>query len=365
MKIFRSIIAGLIIVMTASLACAQTLYKIESVNSGKVLDVPADQTNINGVVIQQWDWNGGLQQQWTIQDVGNGLSKIVNARSGKVLDVLAGQVDFNGISIQQWDWIGGTNQQWSVQDTGGGNYIFVRAGTGYVLDVEGASPENGARIQQWGYWGGAQQQWRLIPVGECLSVTADSVATSANPVVGTSYEVYANNVQNAIRVLFPTWTDANGQDELIWYEGVYDAANNRWKCTVNLSEHNNENGSYTTHVYAIGTNGGQYWLGATNVAVANAGSRSVGAHSYGGMPDYRGASFVVPPCTVQIELEPHNDPIDGLSQVSVQLDGDSEGSRSWVAYGTNSDGISTTSQGGSINISAYAYYGYARITLSW
>ena len=59
---------------------------------------------------------------------------------------------------------------------------------------------------------------------------------------------------------FPTWTEAGtvegNQDDLIWYP----ATNGSWNvdghyynfcCTFNVSEHNNESGSYVTHVYTI------------------------------------------------------------------------------------------------------------------
>lgn len=48
--------------------------------------------------------------------------------------------------------------------------------------------------------------------------------------------VYAYGVQNATAVRFPTWSLANGQDDLIWYEGV-NLGNGTWKATVNLASH--------------------------------------------------------------------------------------------------------------------------------
>ena len=56
----------------------------------------------------------------------------------------------------------------------------------------------------------------------------------------------ANGVGIA-RVLFPTWTEKKGQDDIIWYEGEY---NGRWICHVNISDHKNEQGTYITHIYA-------------------------------------------------------------------------------------------------------------------
>lgn len=56
-------------------------------------------------------------------------------------------------------------------------------------------------------------------------------------------------------VAFPTWTDANGQDDLFddWGNTAsvrVPISGNTYSYRVNISEHNNEGGSYTTHIYA-------------------------------------------------------------------------------------------------------------------
>ncbi len=257
--------AGVILLMTAAFVSAQTLYKIESVNSGKVIDVYINSLD-EGADICQSDWNGGLNQQWTLQDVGDGLSKIVSARSGMIMGVLGAYVD-EETPVVQLNYNGGGNQHWRIEDIGDGRCIIVRSDTGSVIDVYGRSMDEGVNICQTAWAGEYSQQWRLIPVGEVQPVTGDSITFSANPVTGLSYEVYANNVQNAVRVLFPTWTDANGQDELVWHEGEYDAANNRWKSRVDLGAHNEESGSYTTYVYAMGANGEWHHLFGATVEV--------------------------------------------------------------------------------------------------
>jgi len=101
-------------------------------------------------------------------------------------------------------------------------------------------------------------------------VTAQSITTNLTArapdgsflAYGNSFEVYANGVVGAASVSFPTWTVTNGQDELKWIEGVFDAANNRWKAVVNRSSHNNEFGLYSIHVYAINGVGAQNGIGS-------------------------------------------------------------------------------------------------------
>ena len=68
-----------------------------------------------------------------------------------------------------------------------------------------------------------------------------------------SFTVEVTGVGDAISgvsmVRFPTWTKANGQDDIQWYAGT-NHGNGRWTYTVNRKNHNNEFGEYITHVYA-------------------------------------------------------------------------------------------------------------------
>ena len=60
-------------------------------------------------------------------------------------------------------------------------------------------------------------------------------------------------------VAFATWTDFNHQDDILWKEGTING--NTVTFRANISEHNNENGGYTTHIYAYDTSGNYYAKG--------------------------------------------------------------------------------------------------------
>lgn len=60
-------------------------------------------------------------------------------------------------------------------------------------------------------------------------------------------EVGIMGAVNASRVQFPTWSDANGQDDTVWYEGV-NRGNGNWNVEVNSANHR-DIGAYSTHVY--------------------------------------------------------------------------------------------------------------------
>jgi len=77
-------------------------------NSGLVIDVPNASPD-NGVVIQQYPYNGGSGQKWQCVPVGNGYFKIVNMNSGLVLDVPSTS---SHSPLLQDSYSGGSNQQW-------------------------------------------------------------------------------------------------------------------------------------------------------------------------------------------------------------------------------------------------------------
>ena len=65
---------------------------------------------------------------------------------------------------------------------------------------------------------------------------------------GFNITMYDSGVE--ANVQFPTWTNNNGQDDLVWHSGTFNA-NNYWTCRINRSDHKNETGTYTVHVYRV------------------------------------------------------------------------------------------------------------------
>jgi hypothetical protein len=136
----------------------------------KVLGRPWFSEN-RGTLIQQYDFNGGQNQQWEIvyltSDTNtpgepNDYFVIVNEWSGKVLDVPGFATD-DQVQIQQWIFNGGTNQQWKfVYDDNTHSYLIVNRNSGKVLDVPNGSPNDGVIIQQYhDNGGGMNQRWLL------------------------------------------------------------------------------------------------------------------------------------------------------------------------------------------------------------
>lgn len=65
------------------------------------------------------------------------------------------------------------------------------------------------------------------------------------------------------QVQFPTWSDEDGQDDIVWHNAELDASG-RWKVTVDLQRHKPGN-AYTVHVY-VKKDGETVFADSTHVA---------------------------------------------------------------------------------------------------
>lgn len=62
-------------------------------------------------------------------------------------------------------------------------------------------------------------------------------------------DVYAYTNDSSIwKLEFPTWTNYNWQDDIIWHNGT-SIGNNVWYCRINASEHRNETSGYIIDIY--------------------------------------------------------------------------------------------------------------------
>ena len=83
------------------------------------------------------------------------------------------------------------------------------------------------------------------------SITEDKVSDITNDGYTITCKVTDNVTVS--RVVFCTWTEANGQDDIVEEDGV--ASGDTYTYRVNRSDHNNEYGNYITHIYAYDYSG--------------------------------------------------------------------------------------------------------------
>jgi hypothetical protein len=134
-------------------------YKVLAGHSGKCMEV-ADSSTASGANMQQWDYTGGQNQQWSLENAEeSGYYKIVNRNSGMCVQVQDWSTSDGG-NIQQGTC--GTyqnNQEWSFVKEGD-YYQIINRNSGKLIDVQACSLTNGANLHQWSYYSDAAESQR-------------------------------------------------------------------------------------------------------------------------------------------------------------------------------------------------------------
>ena len=100
---------------------------------------------------------------------------------------------------------------------------------------------------------------------------ADLAITGLNNTTG-SYDVVISNLiapRGFKEVLVPTWSEKNGQDDIIWYKATKQA-NGDYKVTVRSNNHKGDSGLYNSHVYLVDNDGKFIGLGGKSVSLKRA-----------------------------------------------------------------------------------------------
>ncbi|MFE4569802.1 GBS Bsp-like repeat-containing protein [Paenibacillus chitinolyticus] len=107
-------------------------------------------------------------------------------------------------------------------------------------------------------------------LGQSATMVGPSAAVVRAPsdvnITAGSYEIVVDGVSDQVnKVLFPTWSENNGQDDLEnpWPEGTKVSAHT-WKITVPFDKHNNDTGNYITHIYSVDTEGNKILFAFSN-----------------------------------------------------------------------------------------------------
>ena len=120
-----------------------------------------------------------------------------------------------------------------------------------------------------------QNDGKLVGVGG--TTTKVSVAkpegkltiANNNPKTGT-FDVIVSEVsspQGVREVLLPTWSNEQGQDDIIWHK-AQKQSDGTYKFTVRASEHKNSVGDYSVHLYYIQNDGKMVGVGGTTAKVS-------------------------------------------------------------------------------------------------
>ena len=95
------------------------------------------------------------------------------------------------------------------------------------------------------------------PSGKVIIENNNSTTGSFDAVIR---DIVAPNGLN--EVLVPTWSEVNGQDDLVWHKAVKQA-DGSYRATIKSSEHKNSQGKYQVHVHYIDSSGQRRYVTET------------------------------------------------------------------------------------------------------
>ncbi|SHJ09847.1 RHS repeat-associated core domain-containing protein [Clostridium amylolyticum] len=161
------------------------------------------------------------------------------------VNLIHGSIPIDKISIASW-----TDLGW--QDDLKWHYITDISGTKYTYRVKRYEHKNEyGKYNSHIYVNDKAGNVIGIPLSTDLFSSPLSAEAYATNVDANGYDVIVKlkSSPNAItKVQFPTWTENNGQDDLIWYETPGNGTDS-YSFRVNRTNHKGEYGNYTTHIY--------------------------------------------------------------------------------------------------------------------
>ena len=99
-----------------------------------------------------------------------------------------------------------------------------------------------------------------------------TVTIENNNTENGTFEVVIRDVvsPNGLKeVLVPTWSEANGQDDLVWHKAIRQS-DGSYKAVIKASEHKNTQGKYLVHAYYVNDLGKKEYVAstATNISIS-------------------------------------------------------------------------------------------------
>ena len=184
-------------------------------NTSYVVDV-AGHSNASGANLELAESTGSIYQNFDITYVGNGYYTLRNSGSGKYMDVY-GALSTSGTNVHQYDQNGGTAQNWQILPTGDGYSLVPECATACALDIVDGTIAAGTNVRVWTANLTAAQRFHLLE-GDSIAPQITNVTVSDVTEDGYTVTCTVTDDVEVSKVLFPTWTHYNAQDDLgaVW-----------------------------------------------------------------------------------------------------------------------------------------------------
>lgn len=190
-------------------------------------------------------------QRFRAEKVEEGWYKLVSVNSGLVVEV-AGASIADGANIHQNDWLGLDSQLWRFVDAGNG-YTYIQSMLGTVLACAANPVTDGTNIQSSLPEKNEQQKFIM-----CNTSTENYIHVTTLSEYTARITLYNPSGTGIEKVQFPTWSMINGQDDIIWLDGVK-VDQNIWAVELDSKDFDGDNWfDITTHIYVTDSTGTRY-----------------------------------------------------------------------------------------------------------
>lgn len=210
-------------------------YEIQSINSGKYLDVLNDKKS-DGTNVQQYEKNGSMAQKWAINKADDESFYIVALNSNLYLDISGGNT-VNGTNVQIYEGNESNAQKFIFEPIpviNDNEYkILTKVDLDKCLDISEGSIDDNANLQIWELDNVNQQVYRVENINENY---CKIIAKHSDKVLTVSEE---NNVVQA------TFDDKDNQKWIIESagEGFYKIKSKSTDLYIDVCENNSANGT--------------------------------------------------------------------------------------------------------------------------
>ena len=190
------------------------------------------------------------------------VKAVVSEKLGTMQITVKNAGEYGKVMLPVWSEVNGQDDLvwYSAKKGSDGNWT-------YTVDLTAHNSTGRYQIHVYGTKAGKQALIARTTVN--VAKLPDTKTPMVKAVVSEKLGTMQITVKNAgayEKVMIPVWSEANGQDDLVWYSAKKGSDGN-WTYTVNLKQHNSV-GAYQIHVYGT-KNGTQTLIAHTRVVVTN------------------------------------------------------------------------------------------------
>ena len=190
------------------------------------------------------------------------VKAVVSEKLGTMQITVKNAGEYGKVMLPVWSEVNGQDDLvwYSAKKGSDGNWT-------YTVDLTAHNSTGRYQIHVYGTKAGKQAL--IARTTANVAKLPDTKTPMVKAVVSEKLGTMQITVKNAgayEKVMIPVWSEANGQDDLVWYSAKKGSDGN-WTYTVNLKQHNSV-GAYQIHVYGT-KNGTQTLIAHTRVVVTN------------------------------------------------------------------------------------------------